>query len=64
MNEADFEGTLVLEQMATIDQLEEFFDAIDSDDVALATALMRRAKVDASTIAIVVRKMAQSDGEH
>jgi hypothetical protein len=64
MNEADFEGTLVLEQLATIDKLEEFFDAVDSDDVALATALMRRANVDASTIAIVVRKMEQSDGEH
>jgi hypothetical protein len=64
MDEADFEGTLVLEQLATIDKVEAFFDAIDSDDVALAISLMRRAKVDATTIAIVVRKMEAADGDH
>lgn len=64
MEPEDFEGTLVLEQLAEIGQVEEFFDAIDSDDVQRAVALMKRAKVDASTIAIVVRKIEQSDGEH
>jgi hypothetical protein len=64
MNEADFEGTLVLEQLATIDKVEEFFEAIDSDDVPLAVSLMRRAKLDATTIAIVVRKMEAADGDH
>ena len=48
MDEADFEGTLVLEQLATIDKVEEFFDAIDSDDTQLAASLMRRAKLDAA----------------
>jgi len=64
MDEADFEGTLVLEQLAAIDQVDEFFEAIDADDVHRATALMRKAGVDASTIAIVVKKMEASDGEH
>lgn len=64
MEEADFEGTLVLEQLATIGKVEEFFDAVDSDDVQLATALMKRARVDAPTIAMVIKKMEQSDGEH
>jgi hypothetical protein len=64
MDNTDFEGTLVLEQLAAIDKVDDFFDAIDSDDVQRATALMRRANVDASTIAIVVRKMEESDGEH
>jgi hypothetical protein len=64
MDEADFEGTLVLEQLATIGKVEEFFDAIDSDDVQLATALMKKARVDAPTIAMVVKKMQQADGEH
>jgi hypothetical protein len=45
-------------------QVEDFFDAIDSDDVERATALMKKAKIDPSTIAIVVRKMEESDGEH
>ena len=64
MDESDFEGTLVLERLAEIGRLEDFFDAIDSDDAERATALMRRAKIDAATIAIVLRKMDAADGEH
>ena len=64
MNEEDFEGTLVLEQLATIGKVEDFFDAIDSDDVERATALLRRANIDAATIATVIRKIEQADGEH
>jgi hypothetical protein len=64
MDESDFEGTLVLEQLAEIGRVEDFFDAIDADDAQRAAALMRRAEVDASTIAIVLKKMENSDGEH
>jgi hypothetical protein len=64
MDEKDFEGTLVLEQLAAIGRVEDFFDAIDSDDVERAASLMRKARIDESTIAIVVRKMQDSDGEH
>jgi hypothetical protein len=64
MDDADFEGTLVLEQLAGIGEVETFFDAIDADDVRRATMLMRRAKIDAATIATVIRKMEESDGEH
>jgi hypothetical protein len=64
MDETDFEGTLVLEQLAAIDKVDDFFEAIDADDFQRATALMKAAGVDASTIAIVVRKMQESDGEH
>jgi predicted transcriptional regulator len=64
MDETDFEGTLVLEQLAAIGKVEDFFDAVDSDDVQRATTLMKRANLDASTIATVIRKMKESDGEH
>jgi hypothetical protein len=64
MDDTDFEGTLVLEQLATIGKVDEFFEAIDSDDVIRATALMKSARLDAATIATVVRKMEESDGEH
>jgi hypothetical protein len=64
MDTSDFEGTLVLERLAEIGRLEDFFDAIDSDDVERATTLMKRAKIDASTIAMVVQKMEDADGEH
>jgi hypothetical protein len=64
MDESDFEGTLVLEQLAAIDKVDEFFDAIDADDVARAIALMRKAGLDAPTIAIVVKKMEEADSNH
>jgi len=64
MDETDFEGTIVLEQLASIGKVDDFFDAIDSDDVQRATALMKKANLDASTIKTVIRKMEQSDGEH
>ncbi|MEA2700533.1 MAG: hypothetical protein QOI66_4804 [Myxococcales bacterium] len=64
MEETDFEGTLVLEQLAEIDKVEEFFDAIDADDIQRATQLMKRANIDASTIAMVIKKMEESDGSH
>ena len=64
MEEMDFEGTVVLERLAETGRLDAFFEAIDSDDVGRAVALMRRADVDEATIATVVKKMAESDGEH
>lgn len=64
MDETDFEGTLVLEELARIDLLDEFFEAIDSDDTQRARALMKRADVDEDTIAIVLAKMRAADGEH
>jgi hypothetical protein len=64
VDESAFEGTLVLEQLAAIGKVDEFFEAIDSDDVQRAVRLMRNANIDGPTIAIVVRKMDDSDGEH
>jgi len=64
MDENDFEGTLVLEQLAAIGKVDDFFDAIDSDDTQRATTLMKQAGVDASTMATVIKKIEDSDGEH
>lgn len=60
----DFEGTLVLEKIAEIDKLDEFFSAIDSDDFAKAQSIMRKAQIDSETISLVLKKMHQADGEH
>jgi hypothetical protein len=54
----------VLERLAEIGCVEAFFDAIDSDDVPRAVTLMKKADLDASTIAVVVKKMKAADGEH
>ncbi len=64
MDESDFEGSLVLEQLAAIGRVDDFFEAIDADDVGRAVALMRKADVDEATIAVVVRKIEAADGEH
>ena len=64
MDEADFEGTVVLEQLAAIGRVEDFFDAVDADDVERAASLMKKAGVDARTIARVVQKIEAADGEH
>jgi hypothetical protein len=64
VDDTDFEGTLVLEKLAAIGKVEDFFDAIDADDVERATALMKRAKLDTATIAVVVRKLEEGDAEH
>jgi hypothetical protein len=54
----------VLEQLAAIDKVDDFFDAVDSDDVARAAALLRMARVDTATIATVVRKIEEGNAEH
>ena len=64
MDDTDFEGTLVLEQLATIGKVDDFFDAIDSDDVNRAAALMREARIDGATIALVIKKIEEGDAEH
>lgn len=64
MDETDFEGTLVLEKMAEINKVDEFFDAIDSDDFDEVKRLLRKAGVDQDTLAIVLKKMSEADGEH
>ncbi len=63
MDDQDFEGTLVLEKLGEIGKVDDFFDAVDSDDFKRAAYLMRSANIDAKTIAIVLAKMAAADGE-
>ncbi|MBX3020120.1 MAG: hypothetical protein KF799_00460 [Bdellovibrionales bacterium] len=64
MDESDFEGTLVLEKLAEIGKVEDFFDAIDSDDFGKAQSLMKRAGIDPQTVAMVLKKMNTADGKH
>lgn len=64
MDESDFEGTLVLERLAEINKVDDFFDAIDSDDIKRAHFIMKQANIDSETIAIVLKKMGEADGEH
>lgn len=57
MDENDLEGTLVLEKLAEINKVDEFFEAIDSDNLGKAISLMKKAQVDADTIAQVLKQI-------
>jgi hypothetical protein len=59
MDENDFEGTLVLEKLSSIGKIDDFFEAVDSDDFERAKSLMKEAHVDSESIAIVLKKMAE-----
>ena len=59
MDEKDFEGTLVLEKLAEVGLLDDFFEAIDSDDLAQVKGLMKKARIDSSTIAMVLEMIAE-----
>ena len=61
MDEHDFEGSLVLEKLARIERVDDFFEAVDSDDFRRAAILMKSAGVDAETIALVLKKMRESE---
>lgn len=61
MNEDDFEGTLILEKLAAIGKVDAFFEAVDSDDFAKASSLMKQAEIDSKTISVVLRKIALND---
>lgn len=64
MDETIFEGTIVLERMNEIGKIDEFFEAIDSDNFHQAKRLMKAAGIDIETITIVLKKMSDSDGNH
>lgn len=61
MDEMDFEGTLVLEKLAVIGEVDAFFEAVDADDFARAKSLLKRAGLDIETINLVLRKMSDPD---
>lgn len=62
MDESDFEGSIVLELLAQIGKVDEFFEAIDADNFGVAQALMKDAGVDMKTIAIVMHQMTDGEG--
>ena len=61
MNENDFEGSLVLEQLAELDLFDAFFEAVDADDIQRVIALLERAGVDEASIQVVLQKIGVED---
>lgn len=64
MKEEDFEGSLVLERLAAMNLVDEFFDAVDSDDMTEILSLLRQAGLDEDTIEEVMDQIESSTGKH
>lgn len=60
MDEAEFDGTDVLEKIASINRIDEFFEALDADNFDQIKYLMKRAGLDADTRAWVIKKMKEA----
>lgn len=63
IDECEFEGTLVMEKLSEIGELDAFYESIDSDNFSKAQSLMKKAKIDPQTIAIVLQKMSESNDD-
>ena len=62
-DEPEFDGSRILEKLAEINMLEDFYDAVDSDNFTKAAELLRQATIDKETIAIVLRTMREANGD-
>ena len=58
MDEAELEGTKVLEKLAEIGKVDDFLESVDADDFSRAKKLMGSAGIGADTIELVLKKMA------
>ncbi|HXH74089.1 MAG TPA: hypothetical protein VNJ08_03945 [Bacteriovoracaceae bacterium] len=61
MDENDFEGSIVLEELAALGLVDDFLDAVDSDDLPKAISLLREAEINEETIAMVLKKVEDGD---
>lgn len=57
MDEEDFEGSQILERLASLNLVDEFFGAIDSDNFEEVESILEHAGIDEETIARVLKQM-------
>jgi hypothetical protein len=57
------EGSEVLEKLAEVGKVDEFYDAVDKDDFHAVEGILQFAGVDEDTIAWVLNEMSDGDGE-
>lgn len=63
MTEEDFEGSLILEKLASLGLVDDFFEAVDSDDLSEVISLLEQAEIDEDSIRVVIKKL-ESFGDH
>ena len=59
----NFEGTSVLEKLAEAGLIDQFYEAVDSDNFKKARVLMKQAGVDEVSILQVLNQMANGEDE-
>jgi hypothetical protein len=57
MNGYGFQGDIILEKLAEIDKVQEFYDAVDSDDFAKIKELLELVNIDQETIELVFKEI-------
>lgn len=57
MDEEDFEGSHILERLASLNLVDEFFHAIDSDNFKEVENMLEHAGIDDDSIAKVLKQM-------
>lgn len=57
MGTSNFEGSLILEKLAEIGKVDEFYEAIDADDIEKVKRLLKIAGIDAESILALVKEL-------
>ena len=64
MTDEEYEGSAVLEKLMERGVLDEFWEAVDSDDFGTAKRLLLDCGIEPSAIRWVIQKMRDADGDH
>ena len=59
----EFEGSIILEKLSEQGLLDEFYEAVDSDDFTLVQQILESAGFESDTIEQVLEKMEQQGNE-
>lgn len=60
MDEDDFEGSVVLERLASLNLVDEFFQAIDADNFDEVESMLEHAGIDDETIESILKQMTEA----
>ncbi len=57
MTKSSLEGSLILEKLADYNLVDDFFEAVDSDNFLLIISLLRKVEIDEETIKEVIESL-------
>lgn len=61
MDSKILEGTLILEKLNELNLLDDFYDAVDEDNLDKVQHIMKRARIDSATITMVLKKIEEGE---